>query len=194
MACDSAVSTTRAWFKSVLRIPPPVRVAVPKEIAPGERRVALVPEIVKKLAAGGFDVAVEHGAGEAAAFSDSAYREAGARGGRARRALRRRGGRREGAEAVGRRGRAAAGRLDPDRVPPAADRSGRHRAADAARRHRLRARVDPAHHPRPAHGRALLSGHRVGLQGGAARRRPAAEVLPHADDRRRNGPARPRCS
>ena len=35
MACDSAVSTTRAWFKTVLRIPPPVRVAVPKEIAPG---------------------------------------------------------------------------------------------------------------------------------------------------------------
>jgi NAD(P) transhydrogenase subunit alpha len=55
-----------------------VRVAVPKEIAPGERRVALVPEIVGKLAAGGFHVAVEQGAGEAASFSDSAYREAGA--------------------------------------------------------------------------------------------------------------------
>src|SRR5215207_5490247 len=78
MACDSAVSTTRAWFKSALRIPPPMRVAVPKEIATGERRVALVPEIVEKLAAGGFDVAVEHGAGEAAAFSDAEYRDAGA--------------------------------------------------------------------------------------------------------------------
>jgi len=55
-----------------------MRVAVPKEIAPGERRVALVPEIVEKLAAGGFDVAVEHGAGEAAAFSDAEYRDAGA--------------------------------------------------------------------------------------------------------------------
>src|SRR5215204_4726509 len=75
MAC---VSTTRAWFKSALRIPPPMRVAVPKEIATGERRVALVPEIVEKLAAGGFDVAVEHGAGEAAAFSDAEYRDAGA--------------------------------------------------------------------------------------------------------------------
>jgi H+-translocating NAD(P) transhydrogenase subunit alpha len=55
-----------------------VRVAVPKEIAPGERRVALVPEIVEKLAAGGFDVAVEQGAGEAATFSDAEYRDAGA--------------------------------------------------------------------------------------------------------------------
>ena len=40
--------------------------------------MALVPEIVEKLAAGGFDVAVEQGAGEAATFSDSEYREAGA--------------------------------------------------------------------------------------------------------------------
>jgi H+-translocating NAD(P) transhydrogenase subunit alpha len=55
-----------------------VRVAVPKETAPGERRVALVPEIVEKLAAGGFEVAVEQGAGEAASFSDSEYRDAGA--------------------------------------------------------------------------------------------------------------------
>ena len=55
-----------------------MRVAVPKEIEPGERRVALVPEIVEKLAAGGFDVAVEQSAGDAATFSDSEYREAGA--------------------------------------------------------------------------------------------------------------------
>ena len=55
-----------------------MRVAVPKEIAPGERRVALVPEIVEKLAAGGFDVAVEQGAGEEASFSDAEYRDAGA--------------------------------------------------------------------------------------------------------------------
>jgi NAD(P) transhydrogenase subunit alpha len=51
---------------------------VPKETAPGERRVALVPEIVKKLAAGGFEVVVERGAGEAASFSDAEYEEAGA--------------------------------------------------------------------------------------------------------------------
>jgi NAD(P) transhydrogenase subunit alpha len=55
-----------------------VRIAVPKETAPGERRVALVPEVVKKLAASGFDVVVEGGAGEGASFSDEAYRAAGA--------------------------------------------------------------------------------------------------------------------
>jgi NAD(P) transhydrogenase subunit alpha len=55
-----------------------VKVAVPKETAPGERRVALVPEIVSKLKASGIDVVVEPGAGAAASFSDAAFREAGA--------------------------------------------------------------------------------------------------------------------
>jgi proton-translocating NAD(P)+ transhydrogenase subunit alpha len=56
-----------------------VKVAVPKETAPGERRVALVPEIVKKLTDAGISVIVEPGAGEAASFSDDAFREAGAK-------------------------------------------------------------------------------------------------------------------
>src|SRR5919197_6748706 len=55
-----------------------MRVGVPKELEPGERRVALVPEIVSRLTSGGFEVAVERGAGTAASFSDDAYREAGA--------------------------------------------------------------------------------------------------------------------
>jgi NAD(P) transhydrogenase subunit alpha len=55
-----------------------VRIAVPKETAPGERRVALVPEVVKKLAASGFDVIVESGAGGEASWSDDDYRQAGA--------------------------------------------------------------------------------------------------------------------
>jgi H+-translocating NAD(P) transhydrogenase subunit alpha len=54
-----------------------VRVAVPKETAPGERRVALVPEIVKRLAGGGFEVVVEQGAGEAAGFRDAEFEDAG---------------------------------------------------------------------------------------------------------------------
>jgi NAD(P) transhydrogenase subunit alpha len=53
-----------------------MKVGVPKETAPGERRVALVPEIVSKLA--GIEVVLEAGAGEAAAFTDDAFREAGA--------------------------------------------------------------------------------------------------------------------
>jgi len=51
---------------------------VPRETAAGERRVALVPEIVAKLVPGGFEVVVESGAGDAASFHDSAYTEAGA--------------------------------------------------------------------------------------------------------------------
>jgi NAD(P) transhydrogenase subunit alpha len=56
-----------------------VRIGVPKETTSGERRVALVPETVGKLAGGGFDVVVERGAGEAASFPDAAFEEAGAR-------------------------------------------------------------------------------------------------------------------
>ena len=55
-----------------------MKVGVPRETAPGERRVALVPETVKRLTGGGFEVVVERGAGERAAFLDSAYDEAGA--------------------------------------------------------------------------------------------------------------------
>ena len=55
-----------------------MKVGVPRETAADERRVALVPETVKRLTGGGFDVAVERGAGEAASFVDAAYAEAGA--------------------------------------------------------------------------------------------------------------------
>ncbi|MFN8650748.1 MAG: Re/Si-specific NAD(P)(+) transhydrogenase subunit alpha [Gemmatimonadales bacterium] len=55
-----------------------MRIAVPKETAPRERRVALVPESVKKLAAAGYTIAVEAGAGVAAGFDDKAYADAGA--------------------------------------------------------------------------------------------------------------------
>jgi NAD(P) transhydrogenase subunit alpha len=55
-----------------------MKVGVPRETAPGERRVAIVPETVARLTSGGHEVAVERGAGEAASFLDSAYLEAGA--------------------------------------------------------------------------------------------------------------------
>src|SRR5512143_1299755 len=55
-----------------------MRIAVPRETAPGERRVALVPESVKKLVQAGYEVAIEAGAGETAGFDDKAYRDAGA--------------------------------------------------------------------------------------------------------------------
>ena len=56
-----------------------MRIGVPRETAAGERRVALVPEVVAKLAPAGFEVLVQRGAGEAASFPDAAYEEAGAR-------------------------------------------------------------------------------------------------------------------
>jgi NAD(P) transhydrogenase subunit alpha len=55
-----------------------MKVGVPLETAKGERRVALVPESVRRLAAGGFEVAIERGAGETASFPDGDYEEAGA--------------------------------------------------------------------------------------------------------------------
>ena len=55
-----------------------MKVGVAKETAPGERRVALVPEALGKLTAAGLDILVETGAGTASAFPDPAYQDAGA--------------------------------------------------------------------------------------------------------------------
>jgi NAD(P) transhydrogenase subunit alpha len=55
-----------------------MRIGVPKERAEGERRVALVPEVVRKLAAKGHEVVVEAGAGEAALVPDELFADAGA--------------------------------------------------------------------------------------------------------------------
>ena len=55
-----------------------MRVAVPRESAADERRVALVPESVSKLRDAGFELRVERGAGEAAGFRDDEYAVAGA--------------------------------------------------------------------------------------------------------------------
>ena len=54
-----------------------MKVSVVKETAPGERRVALVPEAVGKLRAAGLDVLVESGAGDRAWLTDDSYAEAG---------------------------------------------------------------------------------------------------------------------
>jgi len=57
-----------------------MEIGVPKETAEGERRVALVPEIVRKLSgAGGLEVLVERGAGAGALLPDELYEEAGAK-------------------------------------------------------------------------------------------------------------------
>ncbi|MCI4339460.1 MAG: NAD(P) transhydrogenase subunit alpha [Thermoplasmata archaeon] len=56
----------------------PVRIAVPKEVAPGETRVALVPEVVQRLTKAGATVAVEAGAGALSRYPDAGYAAAGA--------------------------------------------------------------------------------------------------------------------
>src|SRR4051794_27496898 len=55
-----------------------MKVGVPKETVDGERRVALVPEVVRKLTAKDFEVVVESGAGAEAMLSDEAFEDAGA--------------------------------------------------------------------------------------------------------------------
>lgn len=55
-----------------------VKIAVLRETAPGERRVALVPESVVRLVRAGVEVRVERGAGDGARVSDDAYQAAGA--------------------------------------------------------------------------------------------------------------------
>src|SRR5688500_6478824 len=55
-----------------------MNVSVPKEVAAGERRVALVPEVVERLVPNGLRVTIEPGAGEGAHHPDAAYEHAGA--------------------------------------------------------------------------------------------------------------------
>jgi proton-translocating NAD(P)+ transhydrogenase subunit alpha len=55
-----------------------VRIGVPRETAPGERRVALIPDGVARLVTTGLEIAVERGAGAAASVPDETYVEAGA--------------------------------------------------------------------------------------------------------------------
>jgi H+-translocating NAD(P) transhydrogenase subunit alpha len=55
-----------------------MRVAIARETAPGERRVALVPETVSKLHDAGFELRLERDAGRAAGFRDDDYKAAGA--------------------------------------------------------------------------------------------------------------------
>ena len=106
-------------------------IGVPKESAPGERRVALVPDVVRRLG-DAVEVVVEPGAGAGALIPDELYESAGARlsadawGCDVVR---------QGRAADARRGRPAARGRGPDRVP---GRRGR-RALAARRRHRVRA-------------------------------------------------------
>jgi NAD(P) transhydrogenase subunit alpha len=56
-----------------------MQIGVPQETAEGERRVALIPEVVGKLSGQGHEIVVQRGAGAAAHIPDAMYEEAGAR-------------------------------------------------------------------------------------------------------------------
>ena len=55
-----------------------MRIAVPKEIKSGEKRVALVPDIISKLTKAGLEVVIESGAGVNAQAADQDFKAAGA--------------------------------------------------------------------------------------------------------------------
>ncbi|HPG39735.1 MAG TPA: Re/Si-specific NAD(P)(+) transhydrogenase subunit alpha [bacterium] len=55
-----------------------MKIAVPKEIIPGEQRVALTPNVIGKLAKSGFEVVIETGAGAESGHPDADYQAAGA--------------------------------------------------------------------------------------------------------------------
>ena len=57
----------------------PVIIAVPRESAPGEQRVAIVPDIVQKMVKAGHEIRIEHDAGSAAYYPDDLYAAAGAK-------------------------------------------------------------------------------------------------------------------
>ena len=53
-------------------------IAVPREIKPGEKRVALVPDIISKLTKAGLSVVIESNAGLASEYADEQFKAAGA--------------------------------------------------------------------------------------------------------------------
>jgi H+-translocating NAD(P) transhydrogenase subunit alpha len=80
---QTGVATETASGSTPVALPPttptaPQRIGVPREIFPGEKRVATVPEVVEKLIKLGFKVVVESGAGDLANCGDDTYRAAGA--------------------------------------------------------------------------------------------------------------------
>ena len=76
----NGVTTDKVNLPAGESLKPVQCIGVPREVFPGEKRVATVPEVVEKLIKLGFTVAVESGAGDLANFSDEVYRAAQCRG------------------------------------------------------------------------------------------------------------------
>ena len=153
-----------------------MRVAVPRETAPGENRGAR-PRTVSKLRDAGFEVTVERGAGEAAGFPNTAYAEAGADladpGASSSEPTSSSASRRRLPRTSRRSRRRRCSSASSSRSPTRGDR-----AAPRARRRRVRDGVHPADHEGAVDGRALLAGDRGRLQGSPARGRPRPKLFP----------------
>jgi H+-translocating NAD(P) transhydrogenase subunit alpha len=76
---ENPYNFTSIISSNILQENPSVIIGVPKEIYPGERRVALVPDTAAKLIKLGFEVLIEKGAGEGAYISDERFIESGAK-------------------------------------------------------------------------------------------------------------------
>ena len=173
-----------------------MKIAILKERRPHETRVAATPETVKKLKALGVEeIVIETGAGVAAAYTDEAYAEAGAMivpdAASAAAAAdvifkiqRPDGGRRRH-----RRARPAAPGPGADVAARRADQQGPGAGAGVQGRDVLRARADPAHHPRAVDGHPELAGQPRGLQGGPGGGQPVRPHLPADDDAGRHARA-----
>ena len=166
-----------------------MKIAVPRETAEGETRVALTPQAVGQIIADGNQVIVQAGAGEASFIADAAYREAGATIVPDAATLQ------KDAEMVLHVGRPSdaeikqlksgvvligtLGTLSPPRGREGPGRPGRDRHQHG--RH-------PAHHPCPEHGLALEPEHGGRVQGRRARSGAPPQVHAAADHRRRHRP------
>ncbi len=169
-------------------------VGVPRESFPGERRVALVPAVIPMLAKAGLEVVVETGAGVEAGYPDAEYVNKGAKiVAQSRRGVSARPTSFCRSSATARTTRLArptfrscgAKQALIGFLRPLGDVQTVQEIAATGVTVLLR-RADAAHHARAKHGRALLHGHHLRLQGGADRRRHAAPDLSHADHRGRN--------
>ncbi len=156
-----------------------MKIGIPKERRPEERRVAASPDTAKRLKGMGHDILVEKGAGTGRRLHRRGLcrrgRDHGRRGfgpgGRDRA---------QGAGALARRGRQDEDGRGADRHAPALAEQGSGRGLCQGGAHRLRHGAGAAHHPRPGDGRAVLAGQSRRLQGRARRRR---RLRPrHADD------------
>ena len=162
-------------------------IGVLKETFAGERRVAMVPRGMDSLTKAGAQIWVESGAGVEAGVPDKEYTAKGAKWPAPPRGPQE--------------------RSDPSLCPGAgfaradewtsrhrhvrpAVRAATHARSGAARHHSVCDGVDPAHHARAEHGRALVDGDHRRLQSRAAGRRTLCPDVPDDDDRGRHHPAR----